>query len=380
MTVPYFAKRRDSRRWICPAPGQTSAEELRSSLMGVLNVSQKICLTPLLLLLTGCWWNSKAASTPNPQAIAPSLQAPPQPAVTIPPPAPFQVQATDLNAVVAGLLQAHGPVPVTTQTTIQVPYTVCLPVPMAARLNAQAPPDCHQASQPVQQKNTVQSILTASNIRIASNTAMTFGNLTQTTLPDELTAASQDVCNPTPTTGSQNASYSQQVQHNESSTLTHTVTNSLSDTISGGFKLPIGLSLSNSLQIGSSNTTSTAALTGSALTQTLSLQVTEQIPAQSRYGIEFLITPSQFSVPFSVNVTIDADLSPNDAGLTHLSQIVDAPSRTFLIDGTVSSTIGLAGHANFVQLPFNVQNCPGSSITVTQLMFAPSMQVAPVVK
>jgi hypothetical protein len=338
--------------------------------MKVLNLTFKICLMPCLLMLVGCWWDSKPV-TANPQAIAPPLQAP------SPPVAPVPVQATDLNAVVAGFLQAHGPVAVTTQTTIQVPYTQCLPA--AGFHQIPEPPICHQAFQPVQQKNTVQSILTASNIRVASNTEMTFGSVTQTTLPDELTAASQDVCNPSATTGSQNASFSQQIQHNDSATVTHSVTNSLTDTISGAYNLGGGLSLSNSLQIGSSNTTSTAALSGSALTQTLQLQVTEQIPAQSRYGIEFLVTPTQYSVPFSVNVTIDADLSPNDAGLTHLSQLVDPTKRTFLIDGIVTSAVGLTGHANFVQLPFDVQNCPGTSIAATQLKFAPSIRVTPAV-
>jgi hypothetical protein len=349
--------------------------------MRILNATRTVFLMSCILLLAGC---RKSAPPPQPQPAA-QPQSAAQPPQQDQPPAPVQpVQVTDVNAVVAGLLQAHGPVSSTRQITVQVPYTQCVPQ-HSARPDYAPPPDCHPALRAVQQNQTSQAILTASNIRIASNTEMTFGQLTQTSLPDELAAASLDVCNPTPTTGSQNASFSQQITQNNSVTLTHTVTNTLADTIGGSRTLSDpsgdgkgGLTLSNQLQIGTSNATATAALSGNALTQTIQLQVTQQIPAQSRYGIEFLITPTRFSVPFSVNVTVDADLSQNDAGLTLLSQIADAPTRTFLIDGTVNSTVGLHAHSLWVELPWDPPNCAagsGSSITTRPLTFAPNLKV-----
>jgi len=267
------------------------------------------------------------------------------------------------------MLTAHGPVPVTTQVTKTVQVRDC-------HMSGDPPRfSCTEGTRTIQQNQTTQQLLTAANIRIVKNTGLLFGAITQTTLPDQIAAASLDACNPTPTTGQQSASFSQQIQHSESATVTHTVTNTLSDSIGGSLSLSKVLKISDTLQIGMSDSTATASLTGTALTQQLQVSVSEQIPAQSRYALEFLITPTQFTAPFSATVTIDADLSKNDKNLSLLSDIADEASRTFVVDGTVMSVVGLTAHSNFEQLPYDPQHCPpGSAITATPLHIEPEQQ------
>src|ERR1700758_3758582 len=91
--------------------------------------------------------------------------------------------------------------------------------------------------------------------------------------------------------------------------------------------------------------------------------------AQSRCALEFLVTPTQFSVPFSTNVIVDADLSTNDPGLASLSQIADQARRTFPVDGVAISTIGLTAHANMEPLSWSPGDCPtGSGVTTKPLV------------
>jgi hypothetical protein len=64
------------------------------------------------------------------------------------------------------------------------------------------------------------------------------------------------------------------------------------------------------------------------------LLVRIQIPFQSRRTqafLEYYIYKIGVVIPFSMTVTIDADLSSNTKGFKHLSDIADAPSRTFKI-------------------------------------------------
>jgi hypothetical protein len=129
-----------------------------------------------------------------------------------------------------------------------------------------------------------------------------------------------------------------------------------------------GLTLNASVQIGTSNTTSNASLSGSALSTTLQINETESVPPQSRYALEFLVSPTQFTVPFSATVTVDADLSANDPGLAHLSDVADQSKRTFPVDGVASSTIGLTAHTVMEPLSYPGDCVVGSGVTSKHLV------------
>jgi hypothetical protein len=309
-----------------------------------------------IIAVIGLLCELSCSRKPQPQTLtATGNDAPliPVQASAAPPPVPVQV--TDIQGVVNQMLAAYGPVSVTVQIPVTVPVTVC-------HMGGDPPRfSCQQGTKIVQQPQTTTPLLAASNIRIVQNTNLTFGTSVQTTLPAFVAAASIDVCNPNPTTGSATAQYSQQIQQTDTVTFTHQVTNTISSTVGGKFPLGGGIDLNASLNVGQSSSSSTANLTGTAITQGLQLSVTEQVPAESHYAIEFMITPTQFAVPFSATVTIDADLSKNDKGLNSLSDIANQASRAFTVDGTITSSVGLAVNANFEQLQFSPAVCPASA-------------------
>jgi hypothetical protein len=269
---------------------------------------------------------------------------------------------TDVAGLINQVLTAHGPVPVTVQVPKQVQIQVCG--------NSGDPPrfHCYPGWKTVMVPQTTSKILTASNIRIVSVSDVTFGTLTKTTLPDVIGAASLELCNTTAASGSQGVTFSEQIQHTESTTVTHSVTNTLTATLGGSYIVVPGLTLNASVQIGTSSTTSVATLSGTALTNTLQINVTESVPAQSRYALEFLVTPTLFTVPFNATVTVDADLSANDQGLAHLSDITDLASRTFPVDGMASSTIGLSAHTVMEPLSYPGDCVPGSGVNSKPLV------------
>jgi hypothetical protein len=287
------------------------------------------------------------------------------------------VRKVDVDSVLQNLLIQYDMVPVTRKTTVNVPYKDCWRG--GTRSGAPGPEVCKTNLVAVEQSKTTQEYLSVSNLQFVSS-AMSFGAVTQTTLPDRLVAASEDVCNPYQITGSQSATYSQQIQHTESETLTHTITSSISDAFNATVKVNDDLTLSNTITIGTQDAHATADLTGNALTQTLQLQVTQQIPMQSRYGLEFLVTPTQFSVPYTLTVKLDGQLSQNDAGLTMLSQVLNEADRTFVVEGIASTEIGLKAHARFVQLEFDQIDCPKpagqtAGLIVKPLVLKPDQKV-----
>ena len=278
----------------------------------------------------------------------------------------------DIDSVMKGFLDKHDLVPVTRQITVNVPYKDCYRA--ATRSGALGPEVCNNKTAVVQQPQTTQEHLTLTSLQFVAS-QIRFGALTQTALPDRIVAASEEICNPTPATGTQNASLSQQVQHTQSVTLTHTVTTSVSSTISATTKLSDSLSLTDSITVGLQDAEGKAELNGSALTQTLQVQVTEQVPAQSRYALEFLVTPTRFSVPFTLTMTVDGKLSQNDLGLAMVSQVVDEKDRTFSIEGTASAELGLSARYVFKQLDWDPQVCPGPGITAKPLSIKPNQKM-----
>ena len=80
----------------------------------------------------------------------------------------------------------------------------------------------------------------------------------------------------------------------------------------------------------------------------------------------------QYAMPFSTTVLIDADLSTNDRGLTHLSDIVPDPSkRTFAIAGIVKATDASAAHYVEYGAPYDPSQCGGGDLTPVKRNFVP---------
>jgi hypothetical protein len=72
--------------------------------------------------------------------------------------------------------------------------------------------------------------------------------------------------------------------------------------------------------------------------------------------------PIQYSATFHADsTTIDADLSPNDKGYHHLSDIISAPARTFPIKGTLGFTDAAGGQFVTYDLDYDFSKCPNGA-------------------
>jgi hypothetical protein len=77
--------------------------------------------------------------------------------------------------------------------------------------------------------------------------------------------------------------------------------------------------------------------------------------------IELQTWPVQLTVPFSATAMIDADLSRNDKGYQHLSDILNEAERTFPIAGTLEAEDASSGTLVFYDLPYDPSRCPSGS-------------------
>jgi hypothetical protein len=90
------------------------------------------------------------------------------------------------------------------------------------------------------------------------------------------------------------------------------------------------------------------------------------------------------TIPFSTEVTVDANLSANDKGYTLLSQVMPDPAtRTFMITGTIATEDGSEGDWLHASVTYDsVADClaafaqGASAVDISKLTFKPLPRVS----
>lgn len=203
--------------------------------------------------------------------------------------------------------------------------------------------------------------LTASNFRVAGSSEVILGAATRTELPDQVIVNDNTIqdCSPNPAT--QQVTLQESFQRSESVQISHSITNSVSDQMGFQWKVSDVFTLSGQIQIGRSETSGQAKTSGSQESITRSQTGSITVKPQETTVAELRVWPIRYAVPFHATVTIDADLSANDKGFRVLSDILDGPSRTFDISGTIEADDASEGELVFYDIPFDPATCGGTT-------------------
>jgi hypothetical protein len=82
------------------------------------------------------------------------------------------------------------------------------------------------------------------------------------------------------------------------------------------------------------------------------------IQPQKAIGDILEVWPVVYTANFATNATIDADLSSNDRGYAHLSDVTSPTQRTFPIIGTVQFVDASAGQGFSYDIDYVPAACP----------------------
>jgi hypothetical protein len=167
----------------------------------------------------------------------------------------------------------------------------------------------------------------------------------------------------------QSITLSEAFQRSQSIALNHSIQNTESFSLnfgvsSGIYKMDATLTFGTSETAGTVKTDTDTATTTRAQSGSTTLQ-----PGTAEVG-ELRIWPVQYTEPFHTTVVVDADLSNNDKGYHHLSDILDGPSRTFDITGHIEADDASIGQLVFYDSPYDPSIC-GSKKAVLQQNYVP---------
>ena len=266
-------------------------------------------------------------------------------------------QMADVAAKAAAALTTYGPVPVTITTQTPREITVCHSedVPGSDRRRIVCPTKTVYDAK----TSTSNEILKASNIRIIKADPVTFGEKTITELPEHMTVDDNIAKNCSTQPSSQTFSVSTAIQRTASLAINKSVTNTLTYgfSASGGIKdvFTVGANIS----IAEQKTEGTVNTTGTNMTATKTRSGTQTLQPHTFLVIELQVWPVHYTIPFSTNVIVDADLSPNDAKLQHLSDVMSEGDRTFPIAGSLEAEDSPSGELVFYDMTYDASQCPG---------------------
>ena len=269
-----------------------------------------------------------------------------------------QGQTTDVADKVDKILTAYGPVAVT--RTIQVPQTreVC-------HEHGRSAETCSNVTVYVPRQSATTDVLKASNIHISSQQELTFAPMTRHELPDQIFVKDGAIHDCTAIPATQQITLSQTFQRSTSVALTKSVSNTIGASLSTSYKFMEAYTATLQLNFSHSSTEGSTNTVGSQDSVTLTQTGTITVPGHSAVMAELRAWPVHFTVPFHANVTVDADISANDKGITLLSQILSPDKRSFVIEGTLEANAASEGHLVFYDLPFDPAACgPTPSIVV----------------
>jgi hypothetical protein len=261
-------------------------------------------------------------------------------------------QVTDVAQKIDQRLSAYGPVPVT--RVIQVPRkeTQC------HGGGREGERICGDVTVYEGKPQTTNELMHAANIRIVKSGDLQFGTQTKHELPDHLTVDDFLARNCTPNPASPSFTVSTSFQRTASVAISKSVTHTMTYGMNVSAKLSDVFTVGGNLTIADSGTSGTVNTTGSSSTVTQTRSGTQAVPANTFLVIELRTWPVQYTVPFSTTVTVDADLSANDRGYQHLSDIINEKIRTFTIAGTIEAADASKGDLVFFNIPFDKTKCP----------------------
>ena len=207
--------------------------------------------------------------------------------------------------------------------------------------------------------------MTATNLRITTGQP-TFGQPAQTAFPDQMTAWDIEQINCGNGSATATVNFAETVQHSSSVGLTHSVTNSTQFSVSfstGSLGGVGGPSVTAGMSFGSSDTNATATTDLTSVSDARGAQASYTLPTQGAIVGMFEVWPINFSLPFSMTVAVDGDLSPNDKGYATLAQIFTPAQRTVSVTGTIQVTEASQGQVVWYTPPdFSpVTTCAGQT-------------------
>jgi hypothetical protein len=286
---------------------------------------------------------------------------------------------TDIPQKVAEALTAHGPVPVTHIVSVPRTEKQCK-ASIASRGGAIPGGNCFDVTVYSQQTQHVQEVLNATNIRVVESSSLAFGPPVQTTLVDQLIVKELLVQNCSASIpGTQQGTLTESFQRTESVSVSESLSNSTSYSMNYNLNLTPAFKVGGSVTIGESRTTGTSSTSGSSDTVMVSQSESQTIPKTTAEVAILEMYPIQYIVPFRATVTVEADLSQNDAGYQLLSSLVDPLSRTFKVVGTITATDASDGSLIWADIPFNPGLCPKAANGIISIPFTPgnSTQLVP---
>jgi hypothetical protein len=142
------------------------------------------------------------------------------------------------------------------------------------------------------------------------------------------------------------------------------LSHSITHTSGGGISVSAsfaGFGATGNISFSDGSTTGTVTTDGTQATVQETRQAAQAVPAHTFLMIELRTWPVQLTVPFNATATIDADLSRNDKGYQHLSDILSEADRTFPISGTLEADDASSGTLVFYDLPYDSSQCPDGS-------------------
>jgi hypothetical protein len=261
-------------------------------------------------------------------------------------------QVTNVAAKVASALKAYGPVPVTRIDQIPRKETHCHSDYSGGETHGRIVCETQTVYDP--KSSTANQILEASSIRIVTAGDLVFGSMTKHELPDHVQVDSNLATNCSAEVASQTFTVSEAFQRTASISFSQSVSHTTTYGMNVGVKISDVFSLGGNVSFGENSTSGTVTATGSSNTVTVTRTGTQSLPPKTFLLIQLKVWPVQYTIPFKTTVTVDADLTPNDKGYQHLSQIVPIEKRSFPISGKIEADDASQGVLEFDDVAINL--------------------------
>jgi hypothetical protein len=262
-----------------------------------------------------------------------------------------QTENTDLSQKISDALTKYGQVPVTRQKLVPTKIKECHESRSGACIGSYDV----VINRPV--LVTTNELLTVTNVTLMFVNNIAFDKAVRTELPDQGVANVDSYQNCLSNGISQQFTLQQSFQRNVSFQVTHSVTNSSSAEIGFTYKGIPKFDISGKITIGHSETNTEAHTTGTQDTVTRTRSTTIPLQPKQTVFAALKVWPVRFAIPFRVSVRVEADLSKNDNGLQHLSDILNETQRTFDISGILDATDASEGKLVVYDVPFDPNEC-----------------------
>nr|WKF58512.1 hypothetical protein HUO10_003012 [Paraburkholderia busanensis] len=287
---------------------------------------------------------------------------------------PKTVVVTDVGTTMSGLLQKYGPVNVTTYHMEQRPGPdIC---------RASGPPGvdriytCHSVTTSVQVAKTSSQVMTASNFAIVSSSGLRYEAPVLHDYPQEVFAEYAFATNcmtggaPNQSLPVVNVNLSKSYSRTFSVNISKSFSNGGARQLNGGVSA-FGVNIGGSIQISQSATNGTATTDTAGETFQIAASGQVQEPWRSKSLVAAIAHKIGVEIPFSATAVIDGDLSPNDKGFKHISDVLDTKARTFEVIGTIFTDMASQADLTFFDpKPVEASDCvsPGPlPVRVTQI-------------